>query len=140
MSPLSFAMPLLAPKPGPGAVTQGLDFLRSLVTPADTNATGTSAAPPVALSGNPRVAALQQQMAQAIHRAGYGDALPLEVVDDGLGGLRVLSDHPARQQIEALLTADPQIIEQFRELAKTAHGDTRLQFAIPSAGLLDASA
>jgi hypothetical protein len=115
----------------------GIQLAGSLLSPA-----ASDAAAPSQPRENPAILQLQSLVARMLSDENLEGALPLELVDEGNGVLRVESDHPRRQEIERLLRSDPQIASRFRELsanhANFGEGRFRLPVAPPTR--FDASA
>ena len=137
MSPLAFGLPLALPTLAIASrvAAGGLSFLQSVVGPA---ATATAPKPPTATSIDPVAQSLQRSLADEIRRAGFGAALPVEVADNGAGGIRVLSDSPERSAIEQRLNASPFLVQQFQAWAQKAAA--AFQLTVPAVTGLDASA
>jgi len=142
MSPISFGLPLLSPalQGASRAVGEGIDFLQTLWTAPPPSTPAAPPAPSPRLSLNPAVADLQRMIAGELGSAGFGDALPLEIADDGFGDIRVLSDHPDRRAIEQLLNSHPIIAGRFRALAGHQAPLTTLRLAIPAPSSFDTRA
>ena len=149
MSPLSLGLPLIAPavQRATRVAAGGFDFLQSLFA---TNDRAAQAASPPAKSGasaigqyvDPAVTNLQQAIASLVQRAGFAEALPLAVSDDGFGGMRVDSASSNRMKIEQLLNDQASIAQHFRALASRAGQSMAKSFSliVPSSAGLDMSA
>lgn len=137
MSPLAFGLPLALPTLAIASrvAAGGLSFLQSVVSPV---APATAPKPPVVTTLAPAAQSLQQSLADEIRRAGFGAALPLEVADNGAGGINVISDSPARAAIEQRLNASPFLVQQFQALARDAAA--AFQLSVPAVAGIDASA
>ena len=137
MSPLAFGLPLalstlaIASRVAAG----GLSFLQSVVSPA---ATATAPKPPTVTTLDPAAQSLQRSLSDEIRRAGFGAALPIEIADNGAGGISVISDSPERTAIEQRLNASPFLVQQFQALAQKAAA--AFQLTVPAVAGIDASA
>jgi hypothetical protein len=119
----------------------GLGLLQSLAAPPAPNVAPTEAAatsPGATTDIGLTLDQLRQRMGEEISRAGFGEALPLQIADDGQGRMRVVSDHPQREAIEQLLNNRPALADAFRQLASRAAeslAGSPLRFAVyPSSG------
>jgi hypothetical protein len=133
MNPLALGLPLALPTLAAAShvASGGLGFLQSLLSPAKPASQSSSS------KGDTELVSFQQSVAENLRRGGFGAAFPLELADNGQGGLSVLSDSPSRPAMEQRLNSDPFIMRQFRSLAAGAASLFRV--TIPGGTGVDAS-
>jgi hypothetical protein len=137
MNPLTLGIPFLpaALRGASQLAAGGVDFLQSLTTPSTALTSPVVTSPPADQAST--FASFQQRVGKELAQAGFGEALPLEIVDDGTGGIRVVSDHPQRHAIEQFLNEHPTLLQQFQQLvqqrgADASAGPLRLTIAATS--------
>lgn len=140
MNPLSYAALLVSPAiQGVSRIAAGgAGFLQALGSPQAK--TDTAAQAPISFSADPKIADLQRLVAEELRRAGYAEALPLEIQDDGFGDIRVLSDSPDRGQMERLLNDHPLIAHGFEQLRSSVEFTSTLCMTIPGQAAFELSA
>jgi hypothetical protein len=97
--------------------------------PAQQPAGSQATVPPEAQDSSSKLSQLRQQVETSLQRfqqtlqsrlstLGVDPSRPVNLEDDGLGGIRVGGEHPQRAYIEQLLADDASLSGQFQELSR----------------------
>ncbi|HEX5106717.1 MAG TPA: hypothetical protein VFV87_23010 [Pirellulaceae bacterium] len=107
-----------------GAIGNGLSFATELLR-QDRRAASPTEPEPNAVATSDASARFEEALCSFVARlkqrlaaAGVGLNDPLELTDDGLGGIQVAGDRFDRAEIEQLLAADRQLVSEFQRLAE----------------------
>jgi hypothetical protein len=132
MSPLALGLPLSLPALPLAArgVSAGLGFLQSLLPGSQSPAAPQS-------KGSADLTGLQQTLSNLVNRAGLGRSLPIEIANDSVGRLNVVSGNADQASLERVINSNPTVALQFRALAERAGGTMRL--IVPATNGFDAS-
>lgn len=83
-------------------------------------------------------AQFQAEVNNRLLAAGVGITQPLDLTTDASGNVKVVGDHPQKDQIEAMFADDPELANQFRQISATgslikaceAHSEFAADYAV----------